>query len=251
MLINKFTKQKNGQYKIELDNEESIIVHEDLILKYDLLINKKIDDKKMEKLLEENITFIAYDQAIKYISTKMRSIKEVSEYLLKYEVHKDIINNTIRILVERGYLNDNSYAKSLINDRIHLSSDGPYKIARELEKKGVDESIIQDNLILFNESLQIEKINKIINKLKSTNRNKSSIMLKNKIINYLSNLGYEKCLIVSLVEKEKIISDIDIAKKEYDKLYKKLSRKYQGNELEYKIKEKMYRQGFSNYNSDI
>ena len=32
--------------------------------------------------------------------------------------------------------------------------------------------------------------------------------------------------------------------KEYDKLYKKLSRKYEGATLEYKIKEKLYQKGF-------
>ena len=38
-------------------------------------------------------------------------------------------------------------------------------------------------------------------------------------------------------------SDDDIAKKEYDKLYKKLSRKYSGSELELKIKQKLFQKG--------
>ena len=37
----------------------------------------------------------------------------------------------------------------------------------------------------------------------------------------------------------------DIAKKEYDKLYKKYSRKYSGDELKYKIREKMYLKGLN------
>ena len=37
----------------------------------------------------------------------------------------------------------------------------------------------------------------------------------------------------------------DIAKREYEKLYKRLSRKYSGKELEYKIKEKLYQKGLS------
>ena len=41
----------------------------------------------------------------------------------------------------------------------------------------------------------------------------------------------------------------DIAKKEYDKLYRKYSRKYSGKELEYKIKEKLYQKGL-NYESE-
>ena len=38
-------------------------------------------------------------------------------------------------------------------------------------------------------------------------------------------------------------NDSNIAKKEYDKLYKKYSRKYSGDELKYKIREKMYLKG--------
>ena len=37
----------------------------------------------------------------------------------------------------------------------------------------------------------------------------------------------------------------DIAKREYEKLYTRLSRKYSGKELEYKIKEKLYQKGLS------
>ena len=39
--------------------------------------------------------------------------------------------------------------------------------------------------------------------------------------------------------------DSDIAKKEYEKLYKKLSSKYEGAELEFKIKQKLYQKGLT------
>ena len=35
----------------------------------------------------------------------------------------------------------------------------------------------------------------------------------------------------------------DLYKKEYDKLYRKLSKKYEGKELEYKINERLYQKG--------
>ena len=37
----------------------------------------------------------------------------------------------------------------------------------------------------------------------------------------------------------------DLLKKEYDKLYKKLSLKYSGKELENKIRNKLYQKGFT------
>ena len=42
MKILKFTKLRNGMYKLKLENESEIKVHEELILKKDLLITKDI-----------------------------------------------------------------------------------------------------------------------------------------------------------------------------------------------------------------
>ena len=51
----------------------------------------------------------------------------------------------------------------------------------------------------------------------------------------------------SLYESILDIDDNDIYKQEYDKLYRKLSKKYEGKLLEYKIKEKLYQKGFRNH----
>ena len=50
------------------------------------------------------------------------------------------------------------------------------------------------------------------------------------------------------MEKVSIKDDKELVKKEYDKIYKKLSKKYSGSELEYKVKQKMYSLGFNTYN---
>ena len=56
-------------------------------------------------------------------------------------------------------------------------------------------------------------------------------------------LGYDVDLINKVILDYDFSNDKDMVKKEYDKLYKRLSRKYSGNELEYKIKEKLYQKG--------
>ena len=56
-------------------------------------------------------------------------------------------------------------------------------------------------------------------------------------------LGYDVDLINRVISEYDFSNDKDMVKKEYDKLYKRLSRKYSGNELEYKIKEKLYQKG--------
>jgi regulatory protein len=100
---------------------------------------------------------------------------------------------------------------------------------------------------MYTKEIEIERINKIIDKQIKINHTKSNYLLKNKILNYLSNNGYSKGLSIECFEGKSLGSDKDLAKKEYEKLYKKLSTKYSGSELEFKIKQKMYQKGFGSF----
>jgi len=243
MKIERYTKLKNGQYKLNLDNNTNILLHEDLILKHELLIYKEINEEDIDKLLEENTSYIAYDLALSYLKVKMRSKKEMKDYLSKKQVNNELINIAIKKLEEQGYLNDSIYAKYFISDKINLSNDGPYKIKESLSKLGISEDIILESMKSFDRDLETYRIKKLIEKQIKINHNKSEYLLKQKMINYLVNLGYTKELIVSLIN-DISVDDEDIKKKEYDKLYNKLSKKYSGKELEYKMKQKMYQKGF-------
>lgn len=82
MKINKFKKIGSNKYKIYFDNE-SLIVYEDVILKYNLLYKKDIDNDLLIEINKENYKSSIYDVSIKYISVRMRSKKELEEYLKK------------------------------------------------------------------------------------------------------------------------------------------------------------------------
>ena len=63
--------------------------------------------------------------------------------------------------------------------------------------------------------------------------------------NDLSNLGYPEELINEATNNFTYPSDTPILEKEFEKLYRKLSQKYQGDTLKYKLKDNLYRKGFS------
>ena len=247
MKILKYEKKKNGMYQVFFDNDNNIDISEEIILKYNLLLKKDIDNSLIDKMLDENKIYIAYNLAIKYISIKMRSRKEIREYLSKKNIDYDSINEVIKILEKEKYLDDDSYAKAFVNDKMLLSNDGPNKIRSKLIELGINSNSINNALELFDYDLQKEKVTKIAKKLVEVNRNKSATLLKNKIITYLVNLGYDKSVINSVLSTVEIKNDKDIAKKEYEKIYNKLSRKYSGSDLEFRVKQKMYALGFNNY----
>ena len=243
MRVEKFTKLKNGMYKLHLEDGSNVMAYEDLILKRDILLKREISDEDLSNIDKLNNNYNAYDIAIKYISTKYRSIYETETYLSKKEIDKDVINDVISRLKEQKYLDDKVFAKAFINDRLKFSNYGPYKIKRELEEVKVAPNIVDEVLSIFDVEVERERLSKLVPKYVKTIHNKSYVMMKNKVINYFSSLGYNRSII------EEFLGDIQYddsasREKEYQKLHKKLSKKYSGSELELKIKEAMYRNGY-------
>ena len=247
MKVLRYEKKKNGMYQVFFDNGNDIDLSEEIILKYNLLIKKEASSSLIDKMLDENKVYIGYNLAIKYITTKMRSKKEIREHLKKKEIDNDSINEIIDILIKEKYIDDDSYAKAYVNDKILLTNDGPNKIRNSLEDLGINSKSINGTLELFDPSIQEEKIDKVIKKLINTNRTKSGYLLKNKILTYLSNLGYDRSIVNKVINNYEFKTDKDIEKKEYEKIYNRLSRKYSGDELKLKVRQKMYALGFNNY----
>lgn len=242
MKIEKYIKDKQNKYKVIIDGE-TYILYDDIIVKYQLLLKDKIENKEFEKIIKENDELKSYYESIKYISKKLRSKKEIYEYLTKKEISKDIINKTIKRLEENNFLNEDIYIKAYVSDQINLSIAGPKKIKNNLLKLGIQEEKINDYLKNISEETWNEKIEKNVEKKIKTNHNSSVNILKIKITTDLINQGYEKESILTTLNRYEI-DDKDVLKKEYEKARRTLSKKYEGYELEQKIKEKLYRKGF-------
>lgn len=242
MKIDKYKYLKDSKYEVIINNKKYTI-YEDIILKNELLLKKEISKRELDLLLEENSFYEAYYKSIKYINLKLRTKKEIEDYLKRNEFDKKTISSVITRLEEEKYLDDDIYSKAYIHDQIVLKLVGPNKIKKDLIKLKIKEDIIDKNIIIYTKDIELEKLEKLISKAINTNKNKSSYMLKNKILTDMINRGFTKEYIEEILNN-KSIDDADIYQKEYDKLYNKLSKKYQDKELEYKIKQKLYQKGF-------
>ena len=245
MKIEKFKKMTNGRYQLTLDNKETLQLYEEVILKYELLLKKKIDSKDIIKIEDYNIEWDVYYTALKALKSRFRSSYELCKLLLEKAYPVELVDKAIKKLEEQKYLDDRSFTKGYINNQIVTSSKGPNRIIKDLSTKGIDKSIIYDEIGIFDEDIQKEKINKIIRISIKSNRTRGGMVLRNKIINDLVNNGYSYEVIQKVIGEYEFDNDLLVAKREYDKLYKRLSRKYSGRELEYKIKEKLYQKGLS------
>ena len=249
MKIEKFKKRPNGLYTIYLDNFNSYDFYEEIILKYELLITKTIEEDELNKIIKDNKNYESYYQALKLLKKTMKTKQEVIKYLKEKDYTKENIDLSIKMLEKQGYINDKNYAKSYVHNSIITTTKGPKKIINELEKKGIKEEEYQEALEEYTESLEKEKIEKLISKKIKSNHNKSAKILKQKLLQDLTNNGYNQKIIKDVLNSISIKDNDEIARKEYQKYYNKLSKKYSGKELEYKLKQKMYSLGFKDYNN--
>lgn len=242
MKIISYKKTSRGRYIITLDNNK-LTLYEDVILNSNLLFQKDITLELLEKVMNENNYYEAYDLSLSYIETKLRTESEIISYLEKKGFTKNIIDDTIKKLKESNLINEKLYIEAYTNDKINLSSYGPFKIKRNLLDLGLSEEEIDAYLDTISSEVWKSKLDKIISKKVSLMKNKSAYMIKNKLKVDLFNLGYDRNMIDSLLISINL-NDEDAIKKEMSKAYDKYSKKYEGEQLKRQIKNYLYKKGF-------
>lgn len=242
MKIEKIKKVGN-KYKIEFDNHEKLTTYDDVILENGLLYHPDIDADILNKITIDHNFYDVYYKVIQYIAKRLRSEKEVIAYLEKYSASEKDKKEIISKLKEMGLINDENFVKAYVFDKIHLSTSGPYKIKKELLEHNIGEEIIDRELSKINKEDLDQKMEKLITK-KIKNSKYTGYYLKQKVVNEMSNLGYDKVDVITIfdnIDKD----DSALLQKEFNKNYKKLSNKYSGKELANKIKQKLYQKGFA------
>lgn len=243
MKIQKYTKLLDNYYNVKIDDID-VKLYDDVIVKFELLRIKEIDEKLYTDILKYNNELDAYYKSLKYITKKMRNKKEIIKYLEK-EYSSEIIDKTIQKLYQDGYLNDLLYIECFINDQVNFSNNGPLKILNLLKDLGFEREDILNKLNEIDKEIFLNKIKKIIEKKIKLNHKYSENKLKEKLLIDLSNLGYERTQVLEVLDNIQILTPDNLLEKEYKKNYDKLAKKYSGDELKYRLKNKLLTKGFS------
>ena len=193
--------------------------------------------------MNENVYYEIYNMALTYIEIKMRTSKEIKDYLNKKNFNTKLIDEVLDRLNKEGYLNEEKYIDAFVNDKVNLTNWGPYKIKKSLLDLELDETLVNNKLNTINENIWNGKIEKIINKKLNSLKNKSTYTVKNKLKIDLYNLGYDNNLIEENLNNLNLNNNENI-KKEYSKAYNKYSKKYMNQELYQKVKSYLYRKGY-------
>jgi regulatory protein len=89
----------------------------------------------------------AYTRALKYLSYRPRSEKEIRDRLIRKQFDPMIIDQVIDKLKEDKFLNDTQFAEWWTEQRQTFRGKSKYVIKSELSEKGIDRNTIETSLV--------------------------------------------------------------------------------------------------------
>ena len=248
--ITKITTQKRNKsrYNIFIDHQYAFSVDEDVLVQYNLHKGMEIDDREVIDVLGADSLNQSYLLAINYLSYRMRSIKEVNDYLIKKEVDPAHVERIIVRLLNEGLLNDEQFANAFITDRINLTSKGPGLIKRELIEKGIKVDIIDAGLKVFSFDSQLEKAVKWAERSLKRRSRDSYRKRVERLRTALIRQGFANDVITEVLTVVQVHvedgSEWEALVHQADKLYRRQCRRYSGYELMNRLKAGLFSRGF-------
>ncbi|KHE71139.1 recombination regulator RecX [Halobacillus sp. BBL2006] len=253
--LTKITTQKKnkGRYNIFLDHGQGeaygFSVDEDVLVKYRLQKNMELDEATIEAMKQTDTIHKSYTLAINYLSYRMRSEKEIRDYLKDKEVDPEHVQEIVTRLKKEKLLDDQEFANSLVRSKVMTSSKGPLLLKKELIEKGVNASQAEEALEHFSFDKQYEKAMKFAEKKMKNDGRKSFRQQIQNVQQTLMQKGYQRDVIqevlANLPAEENEDSEWEAAVLQGEKLLRKYQQKAEGFELKQKIKSAMYRKGFT------
>ena len=256
-IITKITTQQKNQdrFNVFMDygkgkgEEFAFSVDSDVLIKFKLKKGMELDDFSFLEIQFQDDIRKAYSLAINYLARRMRSEKEIVDYLVQKEVDEPIIKEVIHKLTSQHYINDQEYAVAYVRTQANTTDKGPNVIKKDLKEKGVAEGILIQALEEFPLEQQMEKAIKISEKFYQKNAKVSLKVQQQKLEQLLLRKGYSYEVInfalnETEVPKQGEDEEMEAVRFQGEKVHRKYSH-LEGFEYQQKIKQALYRKGFT------
>jgi regulatory protein len=246
--ITKITTQKKpGRFNIYVNDgngeKYAFSVDEDVLIKYQMKKGMELDEFTQIEILYQDTVRKAVGTAIQYLAIRMRSEKEVRDYLKQKEIEDSVIQEVIHRLYGLKYLNEEEFALAFVRTQMNTTDKGPNVVKLELIEKGINETIVKKVMTEFAYDLQLSKVIHLCQKAQKKQRKDSTYLFEQKLKQALSRKGYSFSIIdEAMAEMKELFLNQEIELVAIKKQGEKAVKKY-GNDS-YKIKQFLYGKGF-------
>lgn len=193
-IITRVERQKNNQqrYSVFIDGKFSFALGDLDLSNSGLREGQELSEAELTDWITKSVGNKAYERALNYLSFRPRSTKEVRDYLDKKEFDEPTTQLVLDKLQSAGFVNDQSFATSWVDNRQLLKPRSKRRLTQELRQKGLSDSDIEQAV---GEVDEIEALKVVV--AKKAARYKDARLL----INYLVGQGFNYGLVRQVLEE--------------------------------------------------
>jgi len=174
MRITRIEPQNNSErVNVYIDGEFAFGLMREILYKYGLSENMEVDREFIDEVLLEEEWLKAKDKALKFLSYRQRSQKEIEDKLKKEGFSDEIIEKTVDFLKSYNLIDDIAFAKNFMMDKSNINKYGPERIRYELYMRGISKDIIDEVLEDYGDeySIALDLAKKKVKSYKGNDRN--------------------------------------------------------------------------------
>ena len=191
--ITKIEIQKKSKSRYSLFDGDNFItgVSQDTLIRFNLHSGKILSEQDIQEIEAAEVLFKMRDQALRYLSRRAHSRKELFDKLRNKGHRNDLIDRILDEFVDRGYIDDAAFTRMFIDEEIRLKSSGPLLIRSKLMQRGIQAGIIEQMLTdLYSMGEQIANCRKLAKKKYRADLSGIDEKQRSGLISYLKTKGF-------------------------------------------------------------
>ncbi|MBZ0307177.1 MAG: RecX family transcriptional regulator [Anaerolineae bacterium] len=163
-----------------------------------LKVGQQLSAEEVAALQARDTAATAYDQALRYLSYRIRSSTELRDYLHQKGYHDTLITEVIERLTELNYLNDLEFARAWVRNREEFHPRGASALRFELRQKGLSSEIVEEVLAEFD---PFESAYRAAQKKARSLRGKNRETFRQQVGGFLMRRGFGYDTVNSVLQK--------------------------------------------------
>ena len=139
---------KRGRMAVFFDGEFDFSVDDETLLRHDLKVGKRLDERAYEQLREQTQYQKAKEKAFSLLCRRSYASAQLRQKL-EGDFPPDCIDRVMERCAELGLIDDLDYAQRAARDLVHLKHYSLSRVRQELAHRGIGQNEIEDALELF------------------------------------------------------------------------------------------------------
>ena len=164
-------KPGRAKFVLTFDNGGKLAVSKRVFEKFPYSLGSEISDAELKNLINQDEIFLIKASALRIISRREHSVKELKDKLLRKGYSEKNIDSVLEILIRDNFLNDERFTELYVRQNFELKKRSPKVIRYNLSKLGIDNSLVDKYLSEIDEDKIFENaLDLAIKKLKSVSK---------------------------------------------------------------------------------